>query len=69
MRSRYERHTDLDDMLDRAGKLSVRTLIVDIEPLVSWWDELSGATFRKHLGFKSVDLLQLGTHPVTPEIL
>jgi hypothetical protein len=38
MRSRYERHTDLDEMLDRAGKLSVRTLIVDIEPLVSWWD-------------------------------
>jgi predicted HAD superfamily phosphohydrolase YqeG len=38
MRSHYERHTDLDDMLDRARKLSVRTLIVDIEPLVSWWD-------------------------------
>jgi predicted HAD superfamily phosphohydrolase YqeG len=38
MRTRYERHTELDDVLDRAGKLSVRTMIVDIEPLVSWWD-------------------------------
>jgi predicted HAD superfamily phosphohydrolase YqeG len=38
MRSRYERHTQLDDMLDEARKLSVATLIVDIEPLVSWWD-------------------------------
>ena len=38
MRRSYERHTDFDDMLDQARKLSVRTLIVDIEPLVSWWD-------------------------------
>ena len=38
MRSHYECHTELDDVLDRAGKLQVRTLIVDIEPLVSWWD-------------------------------
>ena len=39
MRSRYERHTELDDALDRAGQLSVRAMIVDIEPLVSWWDD------------------------------
>ena len=39
MTSRYERHAELDDMLDRAGKLSVRTMIVDVEPLVSWWDD------------------------------
>jgi hypothetical protein len=38
MRSHYEFHTELDDVLDGAGKLQVRTLIVDIEPLVSWWD-------------------------------
>jgi predicted HAD superfamily phosphohydrolase YqeG len=38
MRSRYERLTEPDDLLDRAGKLSVRSLIVDVEPLVSWWD-------------------------------
>src|ERR1700722_4304831 len=38
MRSRYERASDLDHVLDRAGKLSVRTIIFDVEPLVSWWD-------------------------------
>jgi hypothetical protein len=38
MRTRYERHTELDDVLYRARKLAVRTMIVDIEPLVSWWD-------------------------------
>ena len=38
MRSHYESYTELDDVLDRAGKLRVRTMIVDIEPLVSWWD-------------------------------
>lgn len=38
MRSGYERHTELDDVLARAGKLSVQTMIVDIEPFVSWWN-------------------------------
>jgi predicted HAD superfamily phosphohydrolase YqeG len=38
MRTRYERHCELDEVLDRAGKLSVRTIIFDVEPLVSWWD-------------------------------
>jgi predicted HAD superfamily phosphohydrolase YqeG len=38
VRSRYERLTELDEVLDRARTLSVRALIVDIEPLVSWWD-------------------------------
>ena len=38
MPSRYERHSELDEVLDRAGKLSVRTIIFDVEPLVSWWD-------------------------------
>ncbi len=38
MRARYERYAELEDVLDRARKLSVRTMIVDVEPLVSWWD-------------------------------
>jgi predicted HAD superfamily phosphohydrolase YqeG len=38
VRGGYEHHTDLDDLLDRAATLSVRTMIVDVEPLVSWWD-------------------------------
>jgi predicted HAD superfamily phosphohydrolase YqeG len=38
MKSHYERHTELEDVLDRARQLSVRTMIVDVEPLVSWWD-------------------------------
>ncbi len=38
MSGRYARHTELDDIFDQARTLSVRTLIVDIEPLVSWWD-------------------------------
>lgn len=38
MRSGYEHLTDLADVLDRAARLSVRTMVVDIEPLVSWWD-------------------------------
>jgi hypothetical protein len=38
MRSPYERHSELDEVLDRAGKLAVRTIVFDVEPLVSWWD-------------------------------
>jgi len=38
MRSPYERHSELDEVLDRAGKLLVQTIIFDVEPLVSWWD-------------------------------
>jgi predicted HAD superfamily phosphohydrolase YqeG len=38
VRSRYEHLTELDDVLDRARELSMRALIVDVEPLVSWWD-------------------------------
>ncbi|MGH3171735.1 MAG: hypothetical protein ACRDN0_38480 [Trebonia sp.] len=39
MRGGYEPHAELDDIVDRAGTLSVRTMIVDVEPLVSWWDD------------------------------
>lgn len=38
MKSHYEQSAELDDVLDRAGKLAARALIIDIEPLVSWWD-------------------------------
>jgi predicted HAD superfamily phosphohydrolase YqeG len=38
VRSGYEHYTRLDDVLDRAGKLSLRAMIIDVEPLVSWWD-------------------------------
>jgi predicted HAD superfamily phosphohydrolase YqeG len=37
MRSRYERLGTLDDVLERAEKLSLRAMIIDVEPLVSWW--------------------------------
>jgi predicted HAD superfamily phosphohydrolase YqeG len=43
MRSRYERLTELDEVLERAGKLSLRALIFDIEPLVSWWNSTQEA--------------------------
>ncbi len=38
MRVRYERRAELDDLFDRARKLAVRTMIVDVEPIVSRWD-------------------------------
>ena len=38
MSNRYARHTEIDDILDQVRNLSVKTLIVDVEPLVSWWD-------------------------------
>jgi len=38
VRDGYERHTELDDVLVRAAKLSVRTMILDVEPFVSWWN-------------------------------
>jgi predicted HAD superfamily phosphohydrolase YqeG len=38
MRSRYERLAGLDEALDRIGALSVRTVIFDVEPLVTPWD-------------------------------
>jgi hypothetical protein len=38
VRVRYEHLTELDDVLDRARKLSLATMIFDVEPLVSWWD-------------------------------
>jgi predicted HAD superfamily phosphohydrolase YqeG len=34
----YEQLTELPRVLARARELSVRTLILDVEPLVAWWD-------------------------------
>ena len=38
MTAGYERFSTVADVLQRAKELSPRTLIVDIEPLVAWWD-------------------------------
>jgi predicted HAD superfamily phosphohydrolase YqeG len=38
MRSGYERLAGLDEALDRVQQLSVQTVIIDIEPLVTRWD-------------------------------
>ncbi len=38
MRAALNRATGMDDVLRRAGELSARTMIFDIEPLVAYWD-------------------------------
>ena len=38
MRSGYERLAGLDEALDRVQQLAVQTVVVDIEPLVAYWD-------------------------------
>ncbi len=38
VRAGYERHAGLDEVLRRAGELSARTIIFDVEPLVAFWD-------------------------------
>ena len=38
MRAGFERVTGLDDVVRQAADLSVRTLVFDVEPLVSYWD-------------------------------
>jgi hypothetical protein len=38
MRAVFERATGLDDVVRRAGELSARTVIFDVEPLVAYWD-------------------------------
>src|SRR5260370_12675073 len=38
MRAAFERATGLDDVVRRAGELSARTVIFDVEPLVAYWD-------------------------------
>ena len=38
MRAALDRATGMDDVLRRAGELSARTMIFDVEPLVAYWD-------------------------------
>lgn len=38
MRPGYERLATLDDVLRRAGELSPKTMVLDVEPLVAYWD-------------------------------
>lgn len=38
MTAAYERFASASDVLRRASDLSPKTVIVDIEPLVAWWD-------------------------------
>ena len=38
MRSAYDRVATLDEVLRRAGELSPKTLVFDVEPLVAPWD-------------------------------
>jgi len=34
----YERFASVTDVLERARELSPKTMIIDVEPLVAWWD-------------------------------
>ena len=38
MRPAYDRLATLDEVLRRAGELSARTLVFDVEPLVAYWN-------------------------------
>ena len=38
MTAGYERFGTVGDVLQRARDLSPRTVIIDVEPLVAWWD-------------------------------
>jgi predicted HAD superfamily phosphohydrolase YqeG len=38
VRPAYDRLTTLDDVLRRAGELSPKTMVFDVEPLVASWD-------------------------------
>ena len=38
MRAAFTRAAALDDVVRRAGELSARTMIFDVEPLVAYWN-------------------------------
>ena len=38
MRAAFDRATGMGDVVRRAGELSARTMIFDVEPLVAYWD-------------------------------
>ncbi len=50
MRADYQQVSDRDELLSRVGKLSPKTVIFDIEPIVAFWNtgtsELSGGVER-----------------------
>lgn len=73
MRSGYERHTELDDVLARAGKLPARTMIVDIEPFASWWNADQVPTdglLARRLGFTFLHYQpQLTGVPLGPRLM
>jgi predicted HAD superfamily phosphohydrolase YqeG len=37
-RAAYYRAADLDGLLEKAGELGAKTIVLDIEPLVAYWD-------------------------------
>ena len=37
MRTAYHRAFGLDDLLDRAGDLAAKTIVLDVEPLIAYW--------------------------------
>jgi predicted HAD superfamily phosphohydrolase YqeG len=46
MRPAYDRLATLDELLRRAGELSAKTLVFDVEPLVADWDSSQEALDR-----------------------
>ena len=46
MRGIYYPGTDLDGLLKRAAELSAKTLVLDVEPLVAYWDNGQDALDR-----------------------
>jgi hypothetical protein len=46
VRAAYERVAGMSEVIRRAGELSARTLIVDVEPMVAGWDSSQDALDR-----------------------
>jgi len=55
VRAKYEHLTSLDETLRRVQELSARTVILDIEPLVAYWDS-------------SQEVLDQGVASVVPQV-
>ena len=65
MRVAYERLAAPQDLLRRARELSARTIIMDVEPLVAYWDSGQDALDR---GIAQI-LGQVAADPGDPEVL
>ena len=50
MRPAYDRLATLDEVLRRAGELSPKTLVFDVEPLVAYWDSGQEARWTRGSG-------------------